>query len=88
MLHDSSDQLIFSICKYRRKTSNSEEFGLKQLLRDDPVSHLIRLRAGEEAGQRAAAGRQRGCERGAAVSQDGLQVAGGGAESRTVYLLH
>lgn len=41
--------------------------------------NLISLRAGEEAGEGAAAGRQRGCERGAAVSQDGLQVAEGKA---------
>lgn len=47
------------------------------------MSDLIGLRAGEEAGEGAAAGRQRGRERGAAVSQDGLQVAGEGFESRT-----
>lgn len=44
----------------------------------EPVSDLKGLRAGEEAGEGAAAGRQCGCERGAAVSQDGLQVTEGG----------
>lgn len=40
------------------------------------ASDLQGLWAGEEAGEGAAAGRQCGCEGGAAVSQDGLQVAG------------
>lgn len=58
-----------------------------------PASDLIGLRAGEEAGEGATAGRQRGCERGPAVSQDGLQVAREGSrqghnpEARCVFLL-
>ena len=43
------------------------------------MADLEGLGAGEEAGEGAAAGRQRGCEGGAAVSQDGLQVAAEGA---------
>lgn len=51
----------------------------------EPASDLKGLLAGEEAGEGAAAGRQRGCQRGAAVSQDGLQVAGEGLKSRRLH---
>lgn len=37
--------------------------------------HLVGLRAGEASCQRSAASRHRGRERGAAVGQEGLQVA-------------
>lgn len=37
--------------------------------------HLVGLWAGEASCQRSAASRHRGCERGAAVGEQGLQVA-------------
>lgn len=52
--------------------------------RKSESTDLVGLGAGEEAGEGAAAGRQGGGERGATVSQDGLQVTVEGPQVKDV----
>lgn len=59
----------------KKKTLHPPLTVVEKRFLNEQTSDLISLRAGEEASEGAAAGRQSGCERRAAVSQDGLQVA-------------
>lgn len=62
--------------KLRRRCEGNKKASELGPLKSAPVCpNLIGLRAGEASSQWSTTGRQRSCERGAAVGQEGLQVA-------------